>query len=138
MRMVLGAVALGVIFSSAVAVAQSTKDALPVGATEFVCGWGNEARPGHGELFKIENGSLMTEQTGDIWRILQNNQFGFVATQSESEFVPKLNKKIVAFWSIAIDRTTGKAVQADGRTDLPGNIGTINQGICTEPLSPQP
>ena len=94
-----------------------------------MCRWGTEPAPHGGEAFLIENGSLVTEQTGDRWTILENNEFGFVATQGISEFVPTLHKKIVAFWSLAIDRTMGKAVFANGDTEGAGGINRAT-GTC--------
>jgi hypothetical protein len=43
--MILGAVACGVIVWSAVSMAQSTRDALPMGETGFTCYWGGRRRP---------------------------------------------------------------------------------------------
>jgi hypothetical protein len=127
MKTILIVAAFGAVVLVTEALAQSPSGgALPVEATAFVCHWGTEA--GRGEAFEIENGALITQQTGDTWNILKNNQFGFVATQSQSEFVPRLNKKTVAFYSIAIDRTTGKAVRADADTEY---SGSVNHGTCS-------
>jgi hypothetical protein len=77
--------------------------------------------------------------SGDAWTILQNNQSGFIATAAQSEFVPTLNKHIVAFDSIAIDRTTGRAVWAMGRADMPFGNGNdaVNQGVCAVTSPPR-
>ncbi len=143
-RMILGAVACGVIAWSAVSTAQSTKDALPMGATGFTCRWGGpEGGPpspsGRGMNYEIENGQLITQMSGDTWTILQNNPSGFIATAAESEFVPRLNKNIVASDSMAIDRTTGRAVLALGRADMPFGNGNdaVNQGVCAVTSSPR-
>jgi hypothetical protein len=137
MKAILNAVTLGAIVC-ATALAQSNKDALPLGTTQFVCKWGDDVTDEkvHGIRFTIQGGSLVTAQgeiTGAIWHVLENNKYGIVATQSESEYVPQLKKTIVAFFSIAIDRATGNAVESDGRTDIRGihSGNTTMQGICT-------
>jgi len=130
MKIIVGVIVFRFVAIAGAAMAQSpTGDALPIGATRFVCQWGLEPAPHGGTAYLIQNGSLVTEQTDDKWTILQNNQFGFVATQSMAEFVPRLNKKIVAFWTIAIDRTTGKAVMASGDTAQTSG-GDQAIGIC--------
>jgi len=126
MRRMLGAAALIVLGTEALA--QSNKDTFPMGATEFACHWGTEKGPG--EVFDIRNGSLETRQTGDVWTILQNNQFGLVATQSMSEFVPKSNRKFIGFWSIALDRRTGHAAYSEGTTDSGSPVGM--RGTCKQ------
>jgi hypothetical protein len=130
MKVIIAVVALAVGLGAGAIAQPPAGDTLPVGATRFVCRWGTEPAPHGGQAFLIENGAMVTEQTDDKWTILQNNQFGLVATQSMSEFVPRLNRKIVAFWTIAIDRTTGKAVMASGDTAQTGG-GDQASGTCT-------
>lgn len=86
------------------------KDKLPIGVEHFACGdFG----------FTLKGDTLVVDQTRDVYRILQNNRYGIVATSSMSEFVPKLKKVVVAFWSIAIDRSTGQALWAQAEAGTP-------------------
>jgi len=85
----------------------TSKDVLPLGVKHFVCGR---------FALTVEGDTLVVDQSGDVYRILENNRYGVVATSSMSEFVPKLKKVIVAFFSIAIDRSTGQGLWAEGVT----------------------
>lgn len=90
---------------SAAAIAQpANRDKLPLGVEHFACG---------SFAFTVKGDTLVEDQTFDVYRVLQNNRYGIVATSSVSEFMPNLKKVIVAFWSIAIDRSTGQALWAE-------------------------
>lgn len=97
----------------------------------WLCVWGdpNES-DNRGFGYTLEDDALIVDQTGDVFHILQNNQFGIVASGSISEFVPIRKKAVIGFFSIAINKSTGDAVQADGV------IGDSNPGIlhgkCTK------
>jgi hypothetical protein len=96
----------GALAWSACAIAQPVnKEILPLGLSHFGCG---------SFAFTVKGDTLVEDQTGDVYRILQNNRYGIVASASMSEFVPNLKKSVVAFFSIAIDRTTGQALWTEG------------------------
>ncbi|HEX5278678.1 MAG TPA: hypothetical protein VFW28_01240 [Micropepsaceae bacterium] len=108
---------------SAVAMAQpANKDKLPQDAEHFACG---------NVGYTLKGDTLVLDQTQDVYRILQNNRYGIVATSSMSEFVPKLKKVVVAFWSIAIDRSTGQAVLAEEES---GSAPEAAVQLTCEPL----
>lgn len=79
-------------------------------------------------MFTLTGDALVVDQTQDVYRILQNNQYGIVATSPMSEFVPNLKKVIVAFYSIAIDRSTGQALWAEEVSGRPPE--TAEQLTC--------
>lgn len=111
MRVAKGGIIFGVIIWSAASMAQAgMKDALPLGVEHFSCG---------SFVFTVKGGTLVEDQTGDIYRIVQNNRYGIVATNSMSEFAPKLQKVVVAFFSLAVERSTGQALWAEGEAGRP-------------------
>lgn len=101
------AISAFVMWSAPVMAQPASTDKLPPGVEHFACG---------SFAFTLKGDSFVEDQTGDIYRILQNNRYGIVATSSMSEFVPNLKKVVVAFWSIAIDRSTGQALWAEVET----------------------
>ena len=104
------AISAFVIWNAAAMAQSANQDRLPPGVDHFACG---------SFAFTLKGDSLIVDQTGDIYRILQNNRYGIVATSSMSEFVPNLKKVVVAFWSIAIDRNTGQALWAEAEAGRP-------------------
>lgn len=85
-------------------------DKLPLGVEHFACG----------DIgLTLKSDTLVVDQTQEIYRVVQNNRYGLVATSAMSEFVPKLKKVVVAFWSIAIDRSTGQALWAAEEVGTP-------------------
>lgn len=108
MRMTKIAAISAFVFWNVASMAQPTStDRLPPGVAHFACG---------SFAFTLKGDTLVEDQTGDIYRILQNNRYGIVATSSMSEFVPNPKKVVVAFWSIAIDRSTGQAMWAEAES----------------------
>lgn len=114
---------------------------LPLDTTQFICKCG----PDVNEHFALKNDSLIMTQTGDVWTLLQNNQIGIVATSSmaQSHSGQQFKRDNVGFWSIAINRRTGSAVQGSGTAnvthatvkgqdvELPALQSYSSRGICT-------
>ncbi len=108
--------------------------ALPIHADEtWVCVWGDPKESGNRAFeYTLKGNTLTVDQTGDTFRVLENNEYGIVATGSMSEFVPIQKKPIIAFFSMAIDKSTGKSLRSDGV------IGEANEGVLSGTCTKRP